>query len=152
MNQQMLWGPSHLWPKNVFDSNYIMAGRAFVVAKEVLIMETVVQYFDEKLFWCKFSYVIKYLYSVINFNHVKLRYIEPCNFLVKHALLSQPSKRAMLSHFGLVLFMAYRLWNRSQMNTTGLTDHKPMLVQIMAWCRQATRHYLSECWPKFWRH
>ena len=23
------------------------------------------------------------------------------------------------------------------------------LVQVMAWCRQATSHYLSQCWPSF---
>ena len=28
-----------------------------------------------------------------------------------------------------------------------LTDDKPTLVQVMAWCRQATSHYLSQCWP-----
>ena len=28
---------------------------------------------------------------MINFNHVKLRYIEPCNFLTKRTLVSQPS-------------------------------------------------------------
>ena len=29
-----------------------------------------------------------------------------------------------------------------------LTDDKSTLVQIMAWCRQATSYYLSQCW---WR-
>ena len=29
-----------------------------------------------------------------------------------------------------------------------LTDEKSTLVQVMAWCRQATSHYLSQCWPK----
>ena len=29
-----------------------------------------------------------------------------------------------------------------------LTDHESTLVQIMAWCRQATSHYLSQCWPR----
>ena len=29
-----------------------------------------------------------------------------------------------------------------------LTDGKSTLVQVMAWCRQATRHYLSQCWPR----
>ena len=29
------------------------------------------------------------------------------------------------------------------------TDNKSTLVQIMAWCRQATSHYLSQCWPRF---
>ena len=29
-----------------------------------------------------------------------------------------------------------------------LTDDKSALVQVMAWCRQATSHYLSQCWPR----
>ena len=28
-----------------------------------------------------------------------------------------------------------------------LTDYKSTLVQVMAWCRQAASHYLSQCWP-----
>ena len=28
-----------------------------------------------------------------------------------------------------------------------LTDDKSTLVQVMTWCRQATSHYLSQCWP-----
>ena len=28
-----------------------------------------------------------------------------------------------------------------------LTDDKSTLVQVMAWCRQATSHYMSQCWP-----
>ena len=28
------------------------------------------------------------------------------------------------------------------------TDDQPALVQVMAWCRQATSHYLSYCWPR----
>ena len=29
-----------------------------------------------------------------------------------------------------------------------LTDDKSTLVQVMAWCRQATSHYLNQCWPR----
>ena len=29
-----------------------------------------------------------------------------------------------------------------------LTDDKSTLVQVMAWCRQATSHYLSQCWRR----
>ena len=29
-----------------------------------------------------------------------------------------------------------------------LTDDKSTLVQVMAWCHQATSHYLSQCWPR----
>ena len=28
-----------------------------------------------------------------------------------------------------------------------LTDDKSTVVQVMAWCHQATSHYLSQCWP-----
>ena len=28
-----------------------------------------------------------------------------------------------------------------------LTDDKSTLVKVMAWCRQATSHYLKQCWP-----
>ena len=31
----------------------------------------------------------------------------------------------------------------------GLTEDKLTLIQIMAWCRQATSHYLSQCWSRF---
>ena len=29
-----------------------------------------------------------------------------------------------------------------------LSDDKSTLVQVMAWCRQATSHYLKQCWPR----
>ena len=32
-----------------------------------------------------------------------------------------------------------------------LTDDKSTLGQVMAWCRQATSHYLSQCWPDLCR-
>ena len=28
------------------------------------------------------------------------------------------------------------------------TDDQSILVQVMAWCHQATSHYLSQCWPR----
>ena len=28
------------------------------------------------------------------------------------------------------------------------TEDHSTLVQVMAWCRQATSHYLSQCWPR----
>ena len=29
-----------------------------------------------------------------------------------------------------------------------LPEDKSTLVQVMAWCRQVTSHYLSQCWPR----
>ena len=30
----------------------------------------------------------------------------------------------------------------------GRTGDKSTLVPVMAWCRQATSHYLNQCWPR----
>ena len=30
-----------------------------------------------------------------------------------------------------------------------LPGEKLILAQVMAWCHQATSHYLSQCWPRF---
>ena len=30
----------------------------------------------------------------------------------------------------------------------GFTDDQSTLVQVMAWCRQATSHYLNQCWSR----
>ena len=35
----------------------------------------------------------------------------------------------------------------SHMNATEPIDHKPILGQVLAWCCQATSHYLSQYWP-----
>ena len=40
------------------------------------------------------------------------------------------------------------LWNCPDMNVTGLNWWSSTLAQVMAWCRQATSHYLSQCWPR----
>ena len=29
-----------------------------------------------------------------------------------------------------------------------LTDDKSTLIQVMAWCRQATSHYMNQCWSR----
>ena len=47
-------------------------------------------------------------------------------------------------------WLRYLLWNYPQKNV--LTDDKSTLVHVMAWCRQATSHYLSQYWPCFCRH
>ena len=39
------------------------------------------------------------------------------------------------------------LWSWLQLNATILSDEST-LVQVMAWCRQATSHYLSQWWPR----
>ena len=30
----------------------------------------------------------------------------------------------------------------------GFTDDRSTLIQVMAWCGQATSHYLNQCWPR----
>ena len=47
---------------------------------------------DEKqLFVFNFNYTNQHLHLKKNFNHLQLRNTDPCNFLTKRALVSQPS-------------------------------------------------------------
>ena len=46
------------------------------------------------------------------------------------------------------LYLEYILWNGLRWVPQNPNDHKSTLVQVMAWCRQATSHYLSQCWPR----
>ena len=34
----------------------------------------------------------------------------------------------------------------------GPIDHKSALVQVMAWCQTASKHYLNQCWPNSLTH
>ena len=42
------------------------------------------------------------------------------------------------------------IWSEIALRWTSLdlSDDKSTLVQVMAWCRQATSHYLNQCWPR----
>ena len=88
-----------------------MAGRALVVAKEVLhhingnILTLWEWLNDEKqLFIFQFNYINKRLYLEKNFNLLKMTCTDPCNFLTKRALVNQPStlvvaKDSSILHF-----------------------------------------------------
>ena len=45
-------------------------------------------------------------------------------------------------------WLRHLLWNCPYMNVIGLHWWWVTLVQVMAWCHQATSHYLSQCWPR----
>ena len=47
----------------------------------------------------------------------------------------------------LICLFRFSLGNALRLMPEKLTDDKSTLVQVMAWCRQTTSHYLSQCWP-----
>ena len=51
-------------------------------------------------------------------------------------------KISVINDWGLSYELALR-WM-----SLNLSDDKSTLVQVMAWCHQATSHYLSQCWPR----
>ena len=77
--------------------DYIMSGHAFVVAfhhRNNNILKLWEWWNDEKEFFLsKFNHINKHLYLENNFNHLKLRYPDPCNFLTKR-VLGEPTKHA----------------------------------------------------------
>ena len=55
------------------------------------------------------------------------------------------------SIFNLVLLIGIlrsSYYNALRWMPQNITGDKSTLVQVMAWCRQATSHYLSQCWPR----
>ena len=74
------------------------------------------------------------------------RALDPFNSLAPGGLLMKFQMinfQANFSH----RWSRYLSWNCSQM-WLDLTDDKSTLVQVMAWCRQTTSYYLSQCWPR----
>ena len=44
-------------------------------------------------------------------------------------------------------YLEHFLWNGLRWALQSPIDDKSTLVQVMAWCHQATSHYMSQCWP-----
>ena len=71
--------------------------------------------------------------------------------LLTHYLLENLNEVFDCSIFKRILFITD--WDISseialRLMSLDFTDDKSTLVQVMAWCRQATSHYLSQCWPR----
>ena len=56
------------------------------------------------------------------------------------------SKNVIFNHILLIGFLWSSHDNTLWWMPQDLTDDKSTLVQVMAWCRQATSHCLSQCW------
>ena len=57
----------------------------------------------------------------------------PNHIAASHLLVAKPLLETILTHY---------------MNVTDFIGDQSTLFQVMAWCRQATSHYLSQCWPR----
>ena len=100
--------------QNATITNYIMAGHAIVVAKDITLLfhhgNAVILTLwwwlnaGKWFVWCKFNYINNHLWLVKNNNHLKTRYTELCNFLTKRAWVSQQctlvvAKDPNISHY-----------------------------------------------------
>ena len=74
-------------------------------------------------------------------------------FIVTNSLAPGKSGCVLKQKSILNLVSLMGIWRTSYVNTLrwmprDLTDGKSTLVQVMAWCHQATSHYLSQSWPR----
>ena len=59
----------------------------------------------------------------------------------------------LISNISLVLITEiFKLNITLECMSENLIHGKPTLVQVMAWCRQATCHYMNQCWPRSKHH
>ena len=69
--------------------------------------------------------------------------------LIYGTLVAKPNNPWLIVHFSANYrdwSLRYLLWNCPPMNVTRLTDDESTTFQVMAWCRHATSHCLSQCW------
>ena len=58
-------------------------------------------------------------------------------------------ENVIFNHVWLIVICTFSHDNAFRWKPQELTNEKSTLVQVMAWCRQATSHYLSQYWPRF---
>ena len=80
--------------------------------------------------------LLNHFYHKLNFNSLVPRRCS-CNF--KLVIFKHISRIDILR----ISFEIALIWMSQY-----LTDDQSTLVQVMAWCHQATSHYLSKCWPR----
>ena len=76
-------------------------------------------------------------WQLVDSNHVGLTHWTLGNF--RHAIFKQIS---VIDGWRICCEIAL-IWM-----PLDFTDDQSTLVQVLAWCRQATSHYLSQCWPR----
>ena len=123
--------------------------------KKIILLPNVVQN------WCN---VFMWNYWVVQYDEYLVSTVDSVGLVLQHiyALLNKavinslaPRRSEFNSKdliFSLVLLIDIfisshdnAIWWMPQ----DLTDDKSTLVQVMAWCHQATSHYLSKCWLSF---
>ena len=82
--------------------------------------------------------------------------LETCNTTKQSMLLTPLTPGRFKANFRRVIFKLILVTNgwgiyceiALRWMSMNPTDDKSTLVQVMAWCCQATSHYLSQCWPR----
>ena len=93
---------------------------------------------------CVFSVILQYWNNTGNWNS----YSKKTDF--NSLAPGRPGCHFETAIFNLVLLIGIFTssnYNALRWMPLDLTEDKSTLVQVMAWCRQATSHYLSQCWP-----
>ena len=80
---------------------------------------------------------------------MRIRYMVSCNFNSLAPGRSEcDSKTGIFNLVSLIGIFRSSDHNGLRWMPEDLTDDQSTLVQVMAWCRQATSHHLNQCWPR----
>ena len=107
---------------------------------------------DEKHVFSKFYYINKHVYFEKNFNHSKLRYTDPCNFLTKCALFSQQSTILLLRTqtfriIGIYQSIRQRLLFHPQHRLDYSHDLLIFLIWALSWPSETGQIYSFRAFP-----
>ena len=106
------------------------------------------------LTWMPCGCIMGYYHSKVNPHVWHIKIIKPSSYIVPFVNSLAPGRfqfNFRKAIFKLILVdggwgISYEIVLRWM--PLDLTDDKSTLVQVMAWCHQASSHYLSQCWSR----
>ena len=99
------------------------------------------------LMWCLTSLMCSW-FCLMKWNSWGLNAELSCLNSLSPGRCGSNFKRIFSEGMSLIKFMNISVEIALRWMPLNTFDEKSTLVQVMAWCHQATIHYLSQCWPR----
>ena len=131
------------WPRNYFIDNLMKC----IILAEIYVLP--IKYQCSFLTHHPLNYFIDNLMKCIILAEIYVLPIKyQCSFLTHHPLGDMAMKNAIAEYILRIKCMSMSDEIALCWMPNKTFDEKSTLVQIMAWWRKATSHYLSQCWPR----
>ena len=146
------WWPSSLMHNYVTWSQRVNMLSVIESMTELAAMTSSMSYFPMYPFTCLF--IFRYVGDVIfcthcfNWEHVMCKGDHPYINSLSHGRYNSNSESVISEYISWIKFVSTACEISPSLMPQNTFADKSTLVQVMAWCHQATSHYLSQCWSR----